>query len=115
MREKNLTPTDWFSISKNSIPEGKHKFTIIGPEGKKEYWSEQPIPEIVEEQNRYKDCTREELENLLLMAQRLEENDGISMTETIIKVEEVLEEKIDSGIIYDSGSEGFDLTEQKKG
>ena len=103
MREKNLTQSDWFSISKNSIPEGKHKFTIIGPEGEKEYWSEQPIPEIVEEQNRYEGCTEEELENLLLRAQRLEENDGISMTETIIKVEKVLMEKIGSRIIYDAG------------
>ncbi len=58
------------------------------------------IPEIVEEQDRYESHTKEELENLLLRAQRLEE-EGISMTETIIKVEKVLETKVDSGIIFE--------------
>ncbi len=80
----------------------RHTFKIIGPEGEKEYWSEQSIPEIVAEQNGYEGCTRDELENLLLTAQRLEKNDGISMTETIIKVEKVLMEKVDSGIIYEA-------------
>ena len=80
----------------------RYRVTIISSEGEKEYWSETPIPEIVEEQNRYLDCTKEELIDLLLRAQRLEENDGISMTETIIKVEKVLESKVDSGIVYEA-------------
>ena len=55
---------------------------------------------MIERPNNYENCTKEELENLLQQAQRLEQ-EGIPMTETIIKVEKVLEPKIDSGIIYE--------------
>ncbi len=54
-----------------------------------------------EESNRYEDCSKEELIDLLLRAQRLEE-EGVSMTSTIIKVEEALEKKVDSGIVYEA-------------
>lgn len=53
------------------------------------------------EENPYEGCTKEELQNLLLQAQRLEE-EGIGMTETIVNIEEVLEPKINSGIIYEA-------------
>jgi len=42
--------------------------------------------------NRYESHTKEELQDLLLMAQRREE-EGLSMTETIIKIENALEKK----------------------
>jgi len=85
----------------------RHKITVISSEGEKEYWSETPIPEIVEEQNRYEDCTEEELRVLLRHAERLEEDDGIALAETIIKIEsalkkiDALEDKVDSGIIFE--------------
>jgi len=81
----------------------RHKVTILGPEGEKEYWSDTPIPKIVEEQNPYSTCTEEELRVLLRDAERLEENDGITLTKTIIRIERALEAKEDSGIIYQSG------------
>ena len=53
--------------------------------------------------NRYEDCTKEELTSLLQSAQRLED-EGLSLTKTIIKIESALEDKVDSGIIYESST-----------